>query len=159
MRRQAIDRDLDRILSRLRYAIHERGFTPIEVQEALGWGRSCISQLLTKQKTPRVEQILMILNVIEVKPRDFFGEIFQFGEDYGTLGKAQRPAGRAVSPLSKGPGDLGAEVRRLRSLLEGMVSVLERKNLITAGDLAAAVERVRCKGAFAEAPETRHADR
>ena len=159
MRRRAIDRDLDRVLTRLRNAIHERGFTQLEVQEALGWGRSYISQLLTKQKTLRVEQILMILNVISVKPEDFFGEIFHFSKAHRAPGKARRPPGRkAPSPWDR-PGDLSAEVRRLRILLEGMVRVLERKDLIADGDLAAAVERARSEGPFAETPGTRHADR
>lgn len=159
MRRRTIDRDLDRILSCLRYAIHERGFTQPEVQEALGWGRSYISQLLTKQKTLRLEQVLMILNVISVRPEDFFGEVFQFGEAYGAPRKARRPPRRAVRPLWDGPADLTADLRRLRSFLEGLVRMLERKNLISEGDLAAAIERVRSEGAFAETPETQHEDR
>ncbi len=35
-----VERDLDRILTGLRNAIRERGFTQLEAQEVLGWGRS-----------------------------------------------------------------------------------------------------------------------
>lgn len=63
-----VERDLERILTRLRNLIRDRGFTQLEVQDALGWGRSYISQLLTKQKSLRIEQVLMILNVVGVKP-------------------------------------------------------------------------------------------
>ena len=77
---RTVERELDRILTRLRNALRERGYTHLEVQEVLGWGRSYISQLLTKQKSLRVEQILKILNVINVDPADFFGETFQFGK-------------------------------------------------------------------------------
>ena len=159
MRRRIIDRDLDRVLTRLRNAIHEQGFTQLEVQEALGWGRGYVSQLLTKQKTLRLEQVLTILNVISVKPEDFFGEVFQFGKAQRAPRKARRPPGRMVPSPWDRPGDLSAEVRRLRILLEGLVRVLERKDLITDGDLSAAVERARSEGPFAETPGTRHADR
>ena len=35
---QKVERDLERILNRLRSAIRERGYTQYEVQETLGWG-------------------------------------------------------------------------------------------------------------------------
>ncbi len=77
---RTVDRDLDRILNRLRNAIRERGYTHLEVQETLGWGRSYISQLLSRQKAVRIDQVLAILNVIDVKPADFWAEIYQFGK-------------------------------------------------------------------------------
>ena len=69
---RTIERELDRVLTLLRNKIRERGFTQLEVQEALGWGRSYISQLLTKQKSLRIEQVLLILNVVGVDPGEFF---------------------------------------------------------------------------------------
>ncbi len=53
----------------------QRGYTQLEVQQELGWGRSYISQLVTKQKSPRVEQVLLILGVIGVDPAEFFAEL------------------------------------------------------------------------------------
>ena len=73
-----VERELDSVLTLLRNKIRERGFTQLEVQEALGWGRSYISQLLTKQKSLRIEQVLLILNVIGVDPSEFFGELYHF---------------------------------------------------------------------------------
>ena len=61
-----VDAEVNRVLTLLRNKIRERGFTQLQVQEALSWGRSYISQLLTKQKSLRVEQVLLILNVIGV---------------------------------------------------------------------------------------------
>ena len=58
--------EVDRYLTLLRNKIRERGYTQLQVQEALGWGRSYISQLLTRQKALRIEQVLLILSVIEV---------------------------------------------------------------------------------------------
>ncbi len=72
-----VQTEIDRVLTLLRNKIRERGFTQLEVQEALSWGRSYISQLLTKQKSTRYEQILLILDVIGVEPRDFFADLFQ----------------------------------------------------------------------------------
>ncbi len=71
-----VQREVDRYLTLLRNKIRERGFTQLQVQEALGWGRSYISQLLTRQKALRIEQVLLILSVIGVDPREFFGEIY-----------------------------------------------------------------------------------
>ncbi len=135
------DRDLDRILTRLRNLLRERGFTQMEVQDALGWGRSYISQLLTKQKSLRLEQVLMILNVVDAKPEDFFGEIYEFG-------KPRRPHRSAGHAKRSPAGDLddstpSAELGRLRWLLVGLVSLLKHKGLITASDLARAIEKAR----------------
>ncbi len=130
-----IDRDLDRILHLLRAHIRERGFTQLQVQEIFGWGRSYVSQLLNGQKSLRVEHVLMILKVIGVKPEAFFGELYQFGEP----GRRPRRTGRpAPSPTD---GVDPAQVRRLRQLLDGLVHSLESKNLITAAELARAIEK------------------
>ena len=74
-----VDRDLARILTVLQHTIRRRGFTQLEVQEALGWGRSSISLLMTRQKPLRVDQLLRILKVIGVEPGEFWGEVFDFG--------------------------------------------------------------------------------
>ena len=73
------DSEVDRYLTLLRNKIREHGFTQLEVQEALGWGRSYISQLLTKQKALRVEQVLLVLDVIGLTPSEFFAELYRFG--------------------------------------------------------------------------------
>ncbi len=139
---RTVERDLDRVLTLLRNRIRERGFTQLEVQEAIGWGRSYISQLVTKQKSLRVESVLMILNVIDVKPEDFWAEVYQFGPFGG-----QRPARarRAAPSLTDASDDATvlADMRRARRLLEGVVNVLDRKHLITAPELDAAIERVK----------------
>ena len=68
-----VDREVDRYLTLLGNKIREKGLTQLEVQEALGWGRSYISQLVTRQKSLRLEQVLGILQVIGVDPGIFFG--------------------------------------------------------------------------------------
>ena len=130
-----IEREIDRILSHLRDAISGRGFTQMEVQNALGWGRSYISQLLTGQKSLRFDQILMILNVIGVEPRAFFGGI------YGAVGR-RRP--RGLGP-DRAP-TLPAAARRSMRLLDALVSLLEQKSLITASELSSAVEKAGREG-------------
>ncbi len=123
-----IDRDIDRILTRLRNLIREQGFTQLGVQETLGWGRSYISQLLTKQKSLRLDQVLLILNVVGADPAEFFGEVYQLGEH--------------AAP-SVDTDDVGAGLHRLGLLYEGLVDVVKRKHLISASDLAEAIKRAR----------------
>ncbi len=127
---QKIEREVERMLTRLRNVIRERGFTQLEVQEALGWGRSYISQLLTKQKSLRVEQVLMILSVVNVEPAEFFGELYELGEH--------------ASPSSStglAADDVAAELRRLGMLFEGLVGALKKKKVISASDLGAAIKK------------------
>ncbi len=136
-----VERELDRILALLRKSIRERGFTQVEVQEKLGWGKSYISQLVTGQKSLRVEHVLMILNVIDVKPEDFFAEIYQFGAAFGPASPARRAA--PPKPEEIDAADHGADLHRLRLLHEALVSVLTRKRLIKTADLERAIERAK----------------
>lgn len=140
----SVDRELDRILTLLRNKIRERGFTQLEVQEALSWGRSYISQLLTKQKSLRIEQVLLILNVIGVKPGEFYDELYRFpdGESGAREPKQYDQAdhfyGRdsAAAPLSD---ELQVNFQELRSLLRGLVWLLTQKGLVDAGELIESV--------------------
>ena len=121
----SIDREVDRYLTLLRNKIREKGFTQLEVQEALGWGRSYISQLLTKQKTLRLEQVLLILNVIGIEPRAFFGELY--GADL-----RQPPL---ASPAAY------QELEQMRRMLQGLAELLFKRGLITNTDLSEAVAK------------------
>lgn len=146
------ERELDRVLTLLRNKIRERGFTQLEVQEALSWGRSYISQLLTKQKSLRVEQVLLILEVIGVKPGEFFGELYHFPQGEtprrsGDVYPAHGMSGYGSSMIHEVTGDMeGGEFVRsfgeLRSLLRGLVRLLVDKNLINVDDLTAAVKAI-----------------
>ncbi len=112
------------------------------MQEALGWGRSYISQLLTKQKTLRIEQILLILNVIGVDPAEFWAEVYRYGE-FGAV-QEQRPSRSAPALFDALDDDsMSTQARRIQSLLKAVVTVLAEKNLITTGEFDAAVERFR----------------
>lgn len=126
-----IEHEVNRYLTLLRDKIRENGFTQLEVQEALGWGRSYISQLLTKQKNLRVEQVLLILSVIGIDPRDFFAELYTYGSPY--------PVRRPSQPVP--PGTTQA-LTNLRRELHDLVEILLEKQLISAEDLSAAVEAV-----------------
>ncbi len=122
---RTVERDLERILTLLRNRIRERGFTQMEVQEVLGWGRSYISQLLTQQKNLRFEQVLQILNVINVDPAEFWAEIYQFGPfreiqaaRLGGLGRAAPSLPAALrSPDVPDDSAMLADLRRSRRLL------------------------------------------
>lgn len=130
----SIDRELDRYLTLLRNKIREKGYTQLEVQEALGWGRSYISQLLTKQKSLRLEQILAILSVIGIDAKEFFGELY-FGVP--RFGAGQRPPSGVVQP----------EAEQLTTLLKGLVGLLRKKRIITAAELSTAIQAAEAEGA------------
>lgn len=115
--------EVDRALTLLRNKIREQGFTQLEVQEALGWGRSYISQLLTRQKALRVEQVLSILNVIGIDPSEFFAELYAFP---------------AVARKSTRAANSDAFMA-LRREVRGLTTLLVEKNLITLEDLSEAV--------------------
>ena len=146
-----VENEIEQILTLLRNKIRERGFTQLEVQEALAWGRSYISQLLTKQKSLRVEQVLLILNVIGVDPAEFYAELYHLpsidrlrgAEDYPRGGyKAASYAASTVAEVSEGglPGDFTRSFQELRSLLRGLVRLLVDKNLINVDELTSAVK-------------------
>ena len=99
-----VERELDRTLTLLRNKIREQGFTQLQVQAQLSWGRSYISQLLTKQKSLRVEQVLRILQVIGVEPADFYRELYRFPEPDGV------EAGGAYAPVRRGEPGIASEI-------------------------------------------------
>ncbi len=127
---RTVDQDLDRVLTLLKARMRDRGYTQLEVQEHLGWGRSYISQLVNRDKSIRVDQLLAILNVIGVKAEDFWAEIYRSGA-FGRPIRARRA------------GTLHEDLRRTRRLLDEFVTVLTRKGLITADELDGATRRFR----------------
>ncbi len=116
-----VDREIERYLALLGEKVRERGFTQLDVQETLGWGRSYISQLVTKQKALRFDQVLMILSVIEVEPTDFFAELYQ-----------PRSASSAVAEMSQ-------KLPRLRSYISAVGKLLVGKGLISAEEYSSIV--------------------
>ena len=132
-----IEVELNRYLALLRDKIRQRGHTQLEVQEALGWGRSYISQLLTKQKALRVEQVLLILKVIAVDPVEFFAELYGWPA-------VPRPASRPA-PVAGDAGWSGEQRKALAELkgqIHGLVGLLVEKGVISSEGLriAAAAE-------------------
>lgn len=123
--------EVDRMLITLRNKIRERGFTQLKVQADLKWGRSYISQLLTKQKSLRVEQVLQILDVIGIQPAAFFAELFQWPGEESAAAKASYVADPVVEL------EMRRKLDHLQSSLEGLVRVLVGKNLIAANESVA----------------------
>lgn len=74
---QRITQQVDRILATLRHVIESSELNQQDIQKALGWGRTYITQLLNKQKALRISQILQILEVVEMEPTEFFNLVFQ----------------------------------------------------------------------------------
>ncbi|MCP3959080.1 MAG: helix-turn-helix domain-containing protein [bacterium] len=136
-----VHREIDRILAHLRTVVHDRGSTQMEVQDALGWGSSYISQLLTRQKGLRLDQVLMILKVIDVDPATFFDQIYHFNDSVRSLRRSRITS----SPVRGTPNAtaLRAGVRRLRLRLDRLVELLKQKGLISDIELAHAIEKSR----------------
>ncbi len=126
-----VEREIDRLLSLLREKINQRGFTQMEVQDALGWGRSYISQLLTKQKSPRVDQVLAILRVIGLEPKAFFAELYAVSPRAATVRRRLPASTSRQLPL--------IEPERTDLLLGGLADLLLKKRLITSKELSKAV--------------------
>lgn len=145
-----VEHEVDRFLTLLRNKIRERGLTQLDVQEALGWGRSYISQLLTKQKSLRVEQVLMILGVLGVAPADYFRELYQFASEYPppavsvgstrVLGEGGTLAARGAEGTAT---DLVAAYRELSSLVQGVLRLLVEQQVIDPDQLDSAVRTSR----------------
>ena len=89
------------------------------------------SQQLTRQKGLRVEQVLMILNVIDVEPEDFFGELYGWTAPF--RGGPPPPAAVEV------PDELRHEFRELGAVLHRLVNLLLEQGLVTERELSAAV--------------------
>ncbi len=73
---EEIEEEIVRTLATLRTTIKAQGFTQLQVQKVLGWGRSSISQILTRQKGLRFESFLRILKVVDVAPVAFYAELY-----------------------------------------------------------------------------------
>ncbi len=127
----SIERQLDRYLLLLRSKIRERGYTQLEVQERLGWGRSYITQLLSKQKTLRFDQVFSILGVIGVDPSEFFAEL--------NAGPRRPPTRRRQAPVSSGATP-EKELADLSALLQGLAKLLIEKKVITATELSTTIQ-------------------
>ena len=118
-------------LTLLSRKIREQGFTEREVEEALGWGKSYIRQLMTGCKGLRVDQLLAILGVIGVEPRAFYAELY------------------GMAPKIEG---LRAELAELSGLIDSLTDLLVEKEMITASELTRAVAARADKPLLSEDP-------
>ena len=130
-----VEKEVDQVLTLLRNKIREKGFTQLQVQEALSWGRSYISQLLTKQKSLRVEQVLLILDVIGVDPAEFFAELYHYPSTGVFPGRGHVPERLG----HQGGSDLPVNFEEMRSLVRGLVWLLIDKEVIDVDELTTAV--------------------
>lgn len=132
-----IEKEVDRILTLLRNKIRERDFTQLDVQDKLEWGRSYISQLLTKQKSLRVEQVLAILDVISIDPSDFFAELYRWGTPEAA--GAQSGGAPSVSFDPAREEELRQRIDQLQASIDRVSRLLMEKRLISLEELEGAV--------------------
>lgn len=129
-----VENEVDRMLKLLREKIRDKGYTQLKVQEALGWGRTYISQLFRKQKSLRFDQILHILNIIGVDPGLFFAEYYDLEhpgieEDAHIIRRRLRRYGVPEVP---GAAD------EVRALVTSLTELLVKKKVLTPEEAAEA---------------------
>ena len=117
------EKEVHRAILLLRQEIREQGYTQLEVQKELNWGRSYISQLFTKQKALRYDQILLILRVIGVDPCEFFTALFP--------PPLLSPIQHFEAPVVPRDHPDETSVYSLRSLLTGCILTMVDKDLAT----------------------------
>ncbi len=96
--------------------IRQRGYEESDIEESLDWEAGTIRQLLTGEQELKVEQVLAILAVIGVDQKVYFAEL------YGL-------------PV----GGLSAELVELKTLVDSIVNLLVKNDVVTADDLVSAV--------------------
>ena len=143
------EKEVDRMLKLLREKIRDQGFTQLKVQEALGWGRTYISQLFRKQKSLRFDQILKIVQVIGLRTDEFFAEFYGLShpESEGGFYYYSYPAGprgfgrpQAV-PAMPAPSTVDAEqLNELHQTVSALKQALVEKGVLEAAEVAAAAK-------------------
>ena len=140
----ATKEEVDRMLKLLREKIRDQGFTQLKVQEALGWGRTYISQLFRKQKSLRFDQILSILEVIGIDAGEYFAEFYGLSHleseggfyYYGYPG--HRPYGRPKAVPVPPVGVEAEAFKRLHETVETLKRMLVEKGVVDGNELEAA---------------------
>ena len=136
-----IENEVDRILKLLREKIRDQGFTQLRVQEALGWGRTYISQLFRKQKSLRFDQILQILHVIEIDPVEFFLEFYRL-PTRDIEGLLPVRYGTRTIYLPTEDVESTHAVDDLHTMMSGLVQLLIQKNVIENDEYTAAITAI-----------------
>ena len=132
--------EVERALRLLRTKIHEQGFTQLRVQQALGWGRTYISQLLRRQKSLRFDQILQILEVVEIEPAEFFSELYDLRPNDSTRSRPSSASGvrfaaATLEGFQKRHGDSYPGGSDLRSAVHRMMQLLVEKSVLSHEEL------------------------
>ncbi len=131
---QTVKRDLDRYRRLLGTKIRERGYTYLEVEDALGWCKSYISQLVHGYRKMRLEQVYLVLNVIGVEPEEFFGELYPLPLALPPE-PPPHPSEDAAGKLAALAGDVRAVARSL--IDQGVIEAQELADAVDAADLYA----------------------
>lgn len=149
-----VDAEVDSVLNFLRQKMKERGFSQVKVQSTLGWKGSYISQLFNRTKALRVEQILMILDVIGIEPLDFYSEYYLVYKRQGHLSSSADKAAdemlgvhrKSAALLYESHGFLERffhSFTEVRTLLRSLVHLLVKKELITMEELRLSAEAIK----------------
>ncbi len=109
--------ELSRQQALLRRKIEESGLTQVEIERRLAWGGGYISRLLKPDSSPRLDQVLAILGVLDLPSELLYAELYA-------------PERAADSDPPPGPD------------LDAVCLVLAEKGMVTAEEVAAAKEAI-----------------
>lgn len=130
----SVRKEFKRTMELLEEKIKETRGTYREVEKELSWGRSYISGMFRGSKEVRLDQVLLILGAIGIKPSDFYCELYGIHQE--VHGKH---AGDTESKSGYRCGAVGG-TRKMVATLQIIVRCLVEKNLITVEELTKYVE-------------------
>ncbi len=73
--------EVQEVIQHLETEMRARGVTQRDLQRALGWGRSYVSQLMTGQTRLKVEHVFSILSALKIEKADFFRTLYEDKQD------------------------------------------------------------------------------
>lgn len=115
---RAVAKSVAPFLALLGEKIRQRGFTELEVEEALSWDRAHLQQLMVGLKNLHVDEMHQILGVIGVEPKEFFADL------YGRTPRNEWPQ---------------SELTELSALADSLANLLVKNGVVTASEMARAV--------------------
>ena len=103
--------------------------------------------LLTKQKSLRVEQVMLILETIGVEPREFYAELYQFPraeprvQNIDDYVEPHFPEDlRLLAERADHDDEEGRDLSELRSMVYGLIQLLAEKRVVTLEEVSEAVK-------------------
>lgn len=125
----------DEVVERLRASVDAREFSVYRVEKQLARGRGYVADALRGDKKLSVELICEVLEVIGVKPEDFFGQMMTpraSSEQPPVRRRGRRPKTAALPPPS----------RNLSTLIQAILVVLAERGVLSLDEVEEAERKL-----------------